>query len=186
MIRSFALGLVAAAVLALPASAATWVVDKAHSKLGFRGTVEDQPFDGQFRRWDAQISFDPKSPATSKAVVTIDTGSAFTNDKDRDESLPGDEWFAVKAFPRATFTTTKFVDLGGGKWQAVGDLVIKGVKRPVVLPFTLAINGDVAKMSGAMVLDRTAFNVGSGRWKSADEVGTKVTVQVDLTARKAR
>jgi polyisoprenoid-binding protein YceI len=184
--RSLALGVLAAAVIAAPASAATWVVDKAASKLGFQGTVEGSAFTGVFRSWDAQISFDPKAPGSSKAVVTVATGSAFTNDKDRDESLPTDEWFGVKAFPKATFVTTRFVDLGGGKWQAYGDLTIKNVKRPVVLPFTLAITGDVAKMSGTLVLDRTAFNVGSGRWKSDDEVGTKVTVQVSLTARKGR
>ena len=34
--------------------------DHAHSRLGFKGVVEGEPFDGTFRSWDAQISFDPE------------------------------------------------------------------------------------------------------------------------------
>ena len=60
------------------------------------------------------------------------------------------------------------------------------MKRPVVLPFTLAITGDTAKMSGELVLDRTWFNVGSGKWKDPGEVGTKVTVVVTVVAKAAR
>ncbi len=177
-----------AALLALPhgAAAATWAVDKARSRLGFRATQEGTAFDGYFRSWNATISFNPKWLATSKVVVTVATGSAVTGDKDRDAYLPTDDWFGVKRFPTATFTSTRFVDLGGGRYQAVGDLALKGVHRPVVLPFTLAVSGGEAKMAGALTIDRTWFGVGAGRWTDPDEVGTKVTVQVSLTARMAR
>jgi polyisoprenoid-binding protein YceI len=40
-------------------------------------------------------------------------------------------------------------------------------------------------MKGSAVIDRTAFGVGQGQWKSGDVVATKVTVNVDLTARRA-
>lgn len=192
MNRRTLIGACALALLAAPmaASAAApsnaWVVDKAKSALAFRGTLEGTPFDGTFRRWDAQITFDPKKLAASKVVVTIDTASAFTNNPDRDQTLPTDEFFAVKRFPKATFVSTRFVDQGGGRYQAIGELTIKGVKKPVTLPFTLAINGDVALMKGSLVLNRTAFGIGSGRWKTDDEVGLNVTVNVNVTARRSR
>jgi polyisoprenoid-binding protein YceI len=147
--------------------------------------MNGQTFTGTFRRWSAQIAFDPKALGASKAVVTINVASAATGDADRDQALPTDDWLASSKFAQATFVTRDFRDLGGGKYAADGDLTIRGVKKPVTLPFTLAISGDTAKMSGAMVLNRTAFGVGQGQWKTGEVVDTKVTVNVALTAHRA-
>jgi polyisoprenoid-binding protein YceI len=198
-LKSFAIAAVSAALFvgALPAAtdaaapatraaAEAWAVDKAQSRIGFRATQEGTAFEGNFRNWNAAINFDPKHLATSKVVVNVATGSAFSGDADRDQTLPGDDWFAVKRFPTATFVSQKFVDQGGGKYQVIGDLSMKGVHRQVVLPFTLTVTGDVAHASGALTLDRTLFNVGAGKWKAPDEVGTKVTVVVTVVARKTR
>ena len=75
--------------------------------------------------------------------------------------------------------------LGGGKYQASGDLTIRGVSKPVLLPFTLAISGDTARMNGSLVLNRTAFGIGQGQWKTGDVVASEVTVTVALTAHRA-
>lgn len=185
--RSLAIAAAASAVLSAGAArAATWTVDPAHSKLGFKFSVEGATYEGTFKAWSAQISFDPKALATSKAVVTVDLTKEVSNNKDADGSLPTDEWFDVKRHAQAVFTTTRFVDRGGDRYEADGDLTLKGVKRPVALPFTLTITNGVAHMLGSATLDRTAFNVGSGRWSTADEVAKAVTVTVDLTARQAR
>jgi len=173
----------------LGASAATaapahWAVDPS-SKLQFQGRLNGDAFTGTFRRWSADIVFDPKALAASKAVVTVDVGSAVTGDADRDQALPNNDWFAAQRFPKAVFTTTAIKDLGGGHYQATGDLAIKGVHRPVVLPFTLAMAGDTARMSGQLVLNRTAFGIGQGQWSTPDVVDTKDAVIVQLTAHRA-
>jgi polyisoprenoid-binding protein YceI len=179
------LGLALLAGSAAAAAPARWSVDPAASKLGFQGRMNGDAFNGVFRRWTAAIVFDPKQLARSKAVVTIDMSSAATGDADRDQAMPTDDWFAAKRFPQGVFTTTAIKDLGGGKYQASGDLAIRGVHRPVVLPFTLAISGDTARMNGALVLNRTAFGIGQGRWSTKDVVDTSVTVTVALTAHRA-
>ena len=56
--------------------------------------------------------------------------------------------------------------------------------RPIALPFTLAISGDTARMNGTVVLNRTAFGIGQGQWKTGDVVATAVNVTVSLTAHK--
>ncbi|HWE46652.1 MAG TPA: YceI family protein [Caulobacteraceae bacterium] len=175
-------------LLTLPAvaDAANWAVDQAHSRIGFRATQEDAGFEGYFRSWNAAISFDPKRLATSHVTVNIALASAVTGNKDRDAYLPTADWFDARRFPSASFTAAKFVDKGAGHYEAIGDLSIKGIKRQVMLPFTLAITGNTAKMSGDLVLDRTWFNVGAGKWKDPAEVGTKVTVVVTVVARAAR
>ena len=177
-----ALGL---AVSAVQAAVPTWVVDPGASKLGFTGKFSGAAFNGQFRRWSAQIAFDPKALAASKVVVSVDAGSATTGDPDRDQALPTDDWFAAGKFPKAVFTTQAFKDLGGGHYQALGDLTLRGVTKPVVLPFTLAITGDTARMNGSVALNRTTFGVGQGQWKTGETVDTQVTVNVSLTAHRA-
>jgi polyisoprenoid-binding protein YceI len=184
---SAVLALGAVLLVAQPAMAATaWRVDPAASKLGFRGSMGGEAFSGQFRRWSAQIVFDPKDLAHSSATATVDATSAQTGDADRDQALPGPDWFAAKTFPSAVFTARSFKDLGGGHYQAIGDLSLRGIKRPVVLPFTLAISGDTAKATGSVQLNRLDFGVGQGRWKTGEVVAPQVTVTPDLTAHRGR
>ena len=168
------------------AAAPAWVVDKASSKIRFRSAFSGAAFEGGFARWDAQINFDPKNLAGSKAVVSVDMASAASGDSDRDQTLPTDEWFAVGKFPKATFTTTAIRSLGGDKYQAVGTLNMKGASRPVTLPFTLTIAGDQAKMAGTVVLNRTQFGVGQGQFTSAETVPFEVTVVVAVNAKRGK
>jgi len=185
--RPALLGALGALVLATPAlcAPAAWTVDKAASRLGFKSSFGGEKFDGTFRRWDAQIAFDPKALAASKVVVSIDMTSAATGDESRDEALPTDDWLAAKKFPRATFTTTSIKDLGGGRYQAAGALAIRGVSKPIVLPFTLQITGQQAKMAGSVTINRGVFGVGQGQFKSAETVPMEVVVNVSLQARRA-
>ena len=166
------------------AAPAAWTVDKAASSIGFRSSLGGMAFAGTFRRWDAQIQFDPKALAASRAVVTVDVASAVTGDRDKDEAMPTADWFDVAHFPRATFATTSFKDLGGGRYQAVGTLTLKGVARPATLPFTLTIAGAQAKMNGQLSVNRSAFGVGKGQFASAETVPFAVAVTVAMTARR--
>lgn len=173
-----------AAAPAAKGGAAKWTVAPG-STLGFASSFSGTAFQGSFKRWNADIAFDPKNLAASKATVTIDMTSSATGDASRDESLPTDDWFSTGKFKNATFTTTSIKDLGGGKYQAPANLTIRGVTKPVVLNFTVAITGDQAKMTGSTVINRTQFGVGQGQWAGAETVPYNVTVNVNITAKRA-
>jgi len=178
-----ALCVTAAPVVAAPAA---WTVDKAASRLVFKSSFAGDSVEGVFKRWDAQITFDPKALAASKAVVTVETGSAATGNSEQNEALPTADWFSAARFPKATFVTRSFKDLGGGRYQAIGDLTIRGVSKPLVLPFTLAISGDQAKMTGAATINRSAFGVGQGQFASGETVPLDVTLNVSITAKRSK
>ena len=186
--KLFATILVTATVFATQAWAApapAWAVDKAASKVAFSSSFDGGPFTGSFRRWDATIRFDQANLAGSLAVVTFDMTSAVTGDAGRDEALPLDDWFAARRFPKATFTARSFEALGGNRYQAVGGLTIRGVTKPLTLPFTLVITNGVAKMNARVSLNRLAFGVGQGEWKTTEVVPGTVTVNISLTAKRA-
>lgn len=164
------------------AAVPAWAVDKSKSRIGWRVSVMGQQVDGTFQRYDADIRFDPKRLTASEATISIDVASAASGSADRDTLLPSEDWFNAKAFPRATFRTRSFKDLGGGRYQALGDLTVRGVTRPVALPFTLAITGDTARMSGVAAIDRSVFGVGQGQFKGPETVGHAVQVMVTIVA----
>jgi len=176
---------VAFAVPAMAAPATSWTVDKAHSRLAFVASMNGQAINGSFRRFDARIAFDPANLAGSSVVAVIDTGSVATGDQTRDEALPSADWFNVTLFPRATFSARTFKSLGGGRYQAIGTLSIRGKNHPVAMPFQLVIKGTVAQMRGTVTIDRRWFGVGQGQFATPDAVAANVKVNVALAARKA-
>jgi cytochrome b561/polyisoprenoid-binding protein YceI len=160
-----------------------WAVAKS-STLGFSVNWAADTINGQFKRWTADILFSPDALDRSKLTVSIDMSSGATGDDQRDSSLPSDDFFAVAAHPKATFTASKFRKTGEGKFVADGTLDLRGVKKPLSLPFTLKIDGDTATARGVTTLDRTAFGVGQGEWASTDQIGGKVKVSFAITAKK--
>jgi cytochrome b561/polyisoprenoid-binding protein YceI len=160
-----------------------WAVAKS-STLGFTAEWSTEPLQGTFKRWTADILFSPEALDRSKLTVSIDMSSASTGDDQRDSSLPGDDFFAVATHPKATFTATKFRKTGEGKFVADGTLDLRGVKKPLSLPFTLKIDGDTATARGVTTLDRTAFGVGQGEWAATDQIAAKVKVSFAITAKK--
>jgi cytochrome b561/polyisoprenoid-binding protein YceI len=154
------------------------------STLGFTTAWSGQAVQGRFDRWRADILFGPEALDRSSVTVTIDVGSAKTGDAQRDEVLPSGDWFDAAAHPQAVFAAKRFEKTGTDHYVAHGTLELRGVKRPLDLPFKLTIAGDQATVSGAASLDRTAFGVGQGEFAATDQIPGKVAVRVQLTARR--
>jgi len=155
------------------------------STLAFATAWSGQPILGRFDRWTADILFSPEALDRSKVRVDIDLGSGNTGDAQRDAALPSGDWLDAATHPKATFTATRFTRTGEGRFLAHGRLTLRGVSRPLDLPFRLKIDGDRAEVSGVTSLDRTAFGVGQGDWTNTEDIPAKVTVTVTLKARRS-
>lgn len=184
MLRSF--GFATALLLggAISAHAATWTIDTAKSHLGFTGRQSGTPFSGEFGTFSGTIVFDPANPGAGHADVTIAIASARTGDQQKDGAMPGSDWFAADKFPDATFKATSFKATGNGAYEASGTLTIRGISKPVILPFSLAISGDTAEAKGKLQLVRTDYGVGQGSWSSGQYVALDVAVTLDVVAKE--
>jgi polyisoprenoid-binding protein YceI len=160
------------------ADAPRWSVVGAESTITVVATQLGSPFEAVFRSFSADIRFDPDHPEASSAKVVIDVSSFDSGNADRDARALGPDFFDVAAHPEATFETMRF-RRGGGGWIADAALTIKGVPRPVSLPFTLRIDGERAEMTGTLEIDRGDFAVGTGEWAPASS-GVGRTVGIDL------
>lgn len=165
-------------------TAPAWQVVVEDSRLGFVATQLGAPFEGRFGEFVSEIAFDKDDLAASGATVTIEVGSLDTGEDQRDDQARGPDFFDVAAHPQAIFTTNTIRADGSG-YVADGTLVMKGVSKPLVLPFTLTYEGeDTVRMVGSLKVDRTEWGVGTGEWLSGDTVGKEVEIAITLLARK--
>lgn len=174
---------VSTAPAAPPSGPVRWTVLPG-STLAFETNWSGDPIRGRFDRWTADIVFSPDDLGGSKVSVSIDPASVKTGDDQRDASLPAADFFDVEQHPKATFTATRFAATGEGRFVAHGVLSLRGVSRPLDLPFRLKIDGDTATMSGVTSLDRTAFGVGQGEWQKTDQIPAAVKVSVSIRAKR--
>lgn len=172
-----------AAAPATAAAATTAAAPKlvpAQSDIAFTFRQMGVPVDGHFKKFDAQLAFDPKNAAAGKVNLSIELGSATLGDAATDAELVKPEWFNVKKVPTATFQSTSLKALGGGKFEAAGKLTIKGQVKDVVVPVALAQAGGTTTATGAFAIKRLDFNIGEGEWKDTSIVANDVQVKFKL------
>ncbi len=161
-----------------------WVVEPSGSKIAFAGKHEKRAFTGEFQRWTAQIDFNPAKLDSAKAVVRIDLASAKTSSSYYDGTLPEADWFDIAKTSQATFTTKTFRSLGGDKYEGDGDLTLRGITKPVTLPFTLKIDGSKAVMDGKLSVKRLDFKLGANADPKAEWVDDRVDLDIRVSAKK--
>jgi polyisoprenoid-binding protein YceI len=152
----------------------------AQSEIGFTSKQMGVPVDGRFRRFDAQIAFDPKQPAAAKIGLTVDLASVSFGIAETEAEIAKPDWFDTRAFAQATFRSTDVKALGGGRFEVAGKLAIKGTSRDIVVPVQLAQDGAGTTASGSFVIRRLDFRIGDGEWKDTALVADEVQVRFRL------
>ncbi|MEH3086353.1 MAG: YceI family protein [Xylophilus ampelinus] len=175
-----ALAFASAALLAGAPASAQQAVVPAQSQVGFVSKQMGVPVEGHFRKFDAQVAFDPAKLAASKVTLVVDTGSATLGVKETDAELPKPTWFNVPKFPQATFQSTAIKALGGGKYEVAGKLSIKGSTQDVTVPVAMVQSGAVTTATGSFPIKRLAFRIGENEWADTSMVADEVQVKFKL------
>jgi polyisoprenoid-binding protein YceI len=121
--------------------AGDYKLDKAHSTLIFRvNHLGFSNYTARFRRFDAQLRFDPRNLTATQLTAAIDARSIETDYPDPkydfNADLQGDQWLNAVKFPEIAFRTTRVEDLGNQAMRVHGELTLRGVTRPIVLDAT--------------------------------------------------
>ena len=170
------------ALLSQPAAASDWRVANADSHIAFHGSMLGVPVAGYFTRFESQITFDPDDLESAHLSILIDMTAVDTAHEERDTALKLPEWFAVQSYAQAEFAATGFRRTGDGAFEAIGTLTLKGIKRDITLPFSLAMDGGTAVVSGSIDLNRRDFNIGDGDWANDRLVAFDVQVEFEIVA----
>jgi polyisoprenoid-binding protein YceI len=170
-----------------------YVIDASHSRLGFSArhamvtTVR-----GQFADFDGTAHVDAENPAASTVSINIRPASISTGTADRDGHLVSADFFDVENNPAITFTSTK-VERDGAEWTITGDLTIKGVTKPVTIPFEETgtavdpFGNTRVGFEGATTINRKDWDLS---WNAALETGgvlvsEKIKLEFDVSAIKS-
>ena len=167
-----------------------YTIDPTHTRIGFSTrhamvtTVR-----GQFTDFAGTAHVDAANPAASKVELTIQTGSVDTGVADRDGHLRSADFFDADNNKEITFVSTQ-VERDGDDWVITGDLTIKGVTKPITIPFES--NGSARDPFGNL---RIGFEGGTSinrkdwglTWNAALETGgvlvsEKIKLDFDISA----
>ena len=150
------------------------------SEIVFVSKQMGVPVEGHFKKFDAQIAFEPTKPEASKIAFTVDIASATIGVPETDAELPKATWFNTAKFPQATFQSTGVKGLGAGKFEVSGKLSIKGASRDVVIPIAVVQAGATTTAIGTFALKRLTFKIGENEWADTSMVADDVQVKFKL------
>jgi polyisoprenoid-binding protein YceI len=177
--------LAVALLLTLTAAAQeTWQLDPPHSSAQFSvrhlgvSTVR-----GAFTKVSGTVRYDAANPGKSSLQATIDAASVDTRVDARDNDLRSPNYLDVKKYPTITFQSKRVEAAGPGKLKIIGDLMIHGVTKEVVLD----VDGPSAPIkdpwgnqrmgaSATTKINRMDFGV-SG---APGMIGNEITITLDI------
>ena len=155
-----------------------WKPDASKAKIEFSvkgplGTVH-----GAFTGLKATIQFDVKNPGAGSISASIDANTVSTGIGMRNHHLKSEEQFLnTDKYPLISFHSRKIEKTGSG-YTASGDLTIKGVTKPVRIPFTFTPGGNSGVFKGQFGIKREDFNIGKPGGSTGDDVTISLEVPV--------
>jgi polyisoprenoid-binding protein YceI len=172
--------------------AGTWLVDRAHSKVGFAvkhmgiATVR-----GEFKQFEGMLEIS-EDLSSAVAFGTVKVASVDTNEPQRDAHLRSADFFDADTYEDLAFESTRIEVIDEDTYRIVGNLTLHGVTNELALtaeingvdvdPYGnekvgLEITGQLSRGDYAMKFNQA---LGSGNMLVAD----KVKLTLDISAAK--
>lgn len=187
MKKLFFSSFLAACLLSSGLFAKEYVLDKAHTDVGFKiKHLQISNVKGNFKDYDAVIDFDPQSAEFKKLEANVKVASVNTENKTRDDHLQQDDFFKAKKFPELVFVMKSYQKIDNERGKMSGTLTLVGVSKDIVLDTEI---GGTAKgrdgkekvgfsLSGK--IKRSDFNFAPG--SSALTLGDEINLNIEVEA----
>jgi polyisoprenoid-binding protein YceI len=147
----------------------TWVMDPAHSRLGFSiKHLMVSHVIGNFKQFEIKAVTTKPDYSDAKIEVTAQIASINTEVEQRDTHLKSADFFDAQQFPTLYFTSTSMKKVKGNEYKLLGNLKMHGITKPVKL--TVILEGkiqnpknkkDIVGFSIKGLLKRSDFGIGS-------------------------
>lgn len=169
-----------------------WTLDKSHSEVGF--AIEHMAISevtGRFKEFDITFTSQQEDFADAAVTAEINAASITTDHERRDNHLRSDDFFNAEQYPKITFMSRSFEKTGEKQYKITGDLMIRGIAKPVSFDATYrgtitTPRGSVMGWKATTVIDRFDFGL---KWNRVMEnvglvAGKNVTITLNLEFKK--
>lgn len=176
-----------------PIPGGDYKIDPAHSIIGFAiRHLEINWVEGRFKDFTGTIHYNDQDVTKSSVDFTAKVESIDTGVAARDKHLRTADFFEVEKYPEMTFKSTRVERKGKDKYVLHGDFTLRGVTKPVALPFT--ITGAIKDARGTTrfginaqtKINRRDYGITWG--KALDnggfDIGNEVMIELHLEALK--
>tara|TARA_B100000029_G_scaffold173097_1_gene169590 strand:- start:432 stop:1001 length:570 start_codon:yes stop_codon:yes gene_type:complete len=175
--------------------AASYNVDTGASKItwnatkvlgGHEGTVNFK--EGHLKVKDGKI-IGGKFVVDMKTIIDLDLDPSGPWNQRLVNHLKSEDFFSVEKHPYAEFVIQKSKKIKGNSFNIQGDLIIKGIKKPLEFKGDIKIGGKNLKGKGSLVFDRTDYDIRFRSGKFFKGLGNKlihdqVKLKIELVANR--
>jgi polyisoprenoid-binding protein YceI len=166
----------------LTAAAVSLPITPENSKIGFTGSKVTGKHEGGFKSFAGSIDLVGEKAQDSRVKVEIEMKSVFTDTDQLTGHLQTGDFFEVDKFPTSSFVSTKIVPdtaKGQGNYSITGDLEMRGVKKSITFPATIAITPSDVSVNSEFAINRKDFGIVYAG-KADDLVRDDVVIHLDL------
>lgn len=174
-------GLLLAAAPLAQAGSECYRADAETGELKFIGVADGNRFTGHFHEFNVSVCMRNRDLSTADIEVTVATGSADTDNRDRDSELHGEAFFHVEEHPEAVWQSGEIV-AEGDTYLADGELTLRGITNDQPVRLKLNRTHDDMRLTGSAEIMRLEFNVGVGDEDLEDPefIRNRVDLEFDL------
>lgn len=167
-----------------PAKGDSLKVTPENSTVLFTGSKVTGKHEGGFNKFSGAIELVNGKPEESRVYIEIDTGSVFSDADKLTEHLQTSDFFEVKRFPSASFSSTDIAaDTANGAnvYTVTGDLELRGVKKSVTFPATIVVSPADVTAYSEFSINRKDFGIVYAG-KADDLIRDDVVIKLNLKA----
>lgn len=150
-------------------------LDLEKSKIGFVGGKPDgTKHEGGFKKFEAKAMADFEDATKSSLSIKIKTESLWSDAEKLTAHLKNPDFFDVRKYPEAVFTSTSIEPHGEGSGSIKGKLKMLAKEVEIEFPIKVEMDGSMIKISGEFKIDRTKWGMNYGEGKINKDVELNV------------
>jgi polyisoprenoid-binding protein YceI len=157
------------------------------SKVTILGSKPTATHTIKVNKFDGTVEVTDGKAETAKVNVTLDAKSIEADDPKLTGHLQSPDFFETAKYPTASFATTE-IKAGGDKGAThtiTGNLEMRGVKKSVTFPATVALAADKVSVKSEFVINRKDWNIVYPGMRD-DLIRDEVVIQLDINAPVAK
>jgi polyisoprenoid-binding protein YceI len=172
-----------------PATAqGVYALDPRYARIGFSvshmGLFSSE---GQFARFDSQLTIDPAHPERTQIMVRIDADSVVMASEEGVAMLRSPAYFDVAHYPAIRFRSTAVEPEAGDSYAILGEVELRGITRPMRLAARLVNRqrdavGEIVDFQVSGILHRAEFGMLADTSFIADEIALNIVARLRLRA----